>query len=75
MTKAFAFLFSVMFLAACNSSSSNTSSADSSHMNTQEVQNVNGNIPDTSNSIPINGTGNRKDTDSTYMDTARKMKH
>jgi len=59
-------------IAGCNSSGSGNNGSDTSRMNTQSVENVNGNIPDTSNSIPINGSRNRKDTDSTYIDTAKR---
>ena len=72
MKKAFYMALIAAAAAGCNSSGNGSSSSDTSHTNTQSVENVNGNMPDTSNSVPITGRGNRKDTDSTYIDTAKR---
>ncbi|GAC1419921.1 MAG: hypothetical protein NVS1B13_24260 [Flavisolibacter sp.] len=56
MKKIFTFLMAVSLL-SCNSSSNNNSSSDST-TDIKAVQNVNGNIPDTTNSGPINGNKN-----------------
>ncbi len=63
MKKVLALLMAVSLL-SCNSSSTNNSSGDSS-TNIKPAQNVNGNIPDTTNSGPISGSK----TDSLKVDS------
>jgi hypothetical protein len=59
---------------ACNSGSSGKSDKADSAVNTQYVPNVNGNVPDTSNSVPI--TGDKKDTTQhPHKDTMVSGKH
>jgi hypothetical protein len=53
MKKFFPLAISVIFIIACNNSS-NTSSAPSSDSGTTNVENVNGNIPDSSSGIQLN---------------------
>jgi hypothetical protein len=51
MKKLFAFLFSLALLQACNNSSE---AAQTEVPNPANVENVNGNIPDSTNSINLN---------------------
>ncbi len=50
----------VFSLAACNNNSDSATSADTIENKTTVIENVNGNIPDTTNTINIDGgnTGN-----------------
>lgn len=45
----------VFSLAACNNNSESDTAADTTVSNTTAVENVNGNIPDTTNTITIDG--------------------
>ena len=47
------FLFSIAAIVSCNSDGSNSSADDTTSVNKTGVQNVNGNIPDTTNSINV----------------------
>ena len=59
----------------CNSSGTNDASKDSS-VDVKPIQNVNGNIPDTTNGGEIVGNKKPDSTkiDSTYADTSKKIK-
>jgi hypothetical protein len=58
---------------SCNSSNNeNTSSTDSTTTEIGGVQNVNGNIPDTSMGATPNSPDNQPHVDSTYADTVGK---
>lgn len=65
------FFSAVIFLtaAACNSGSNNSSSGDST-INIKPVDNVNGNVPDTTNSTSITGSK----TDSSKIDSSLMKK-
>ena len=56
----------LLALGACNSGSDNDASDDTTSVNTTGVQNVNGNVPDTTNSITLDaddtGTNNQSNT-------------
>ncbi len=54
MKKIFFALF-VLALAACNNDSENNNSTDTTVNNNSSVENVNGNLPDTTNTITIDG--------------------
>ncbi|MDQ3682552.1 MAG: membrane lipoprotein lipid attachment site-containing protein [Bacteroidota bacterium] len=45
----------VFVLAACNNNSESTTITDTTVSNTSGVENVNGNLPDTTNTITIDG--------------------
>lgn len=62
------FGFLVLALAACNNSSESTTTTDTTVNNTSGVENVNGNLPDTTNTITIDGGT----TDTTTRDSTRK---
>jgi hypothetical protein len=55
MKNRFIYIGIIVLLAACNNSSTTTTTDDATP-NQTGVQNVNGNMPDTSNSININAT-------------------
>jgi hypothetical protein len=55
----------VLFVAACNSGSEGGENEDTTGSNITNVQNVNGNLPDTSNSINLDAG----DTTSSTQDT------
>jgi hypothetical protein len=54
MKKLFLFIIAIGFLLACNNSSNTTTSADSSTTNSTNVENVNGNVPDTTSGMTLN---------------------
>jgi hypothetical protein len=58
----------VFVVASCNNDSENDTSADTTVNNTSGVENVNGNLPDTTNTIMIDG--GTPDT-TTLLDTTR----
>lgn len=66
------FFSAVIFLtaAACNSGSNNSSSGGDSTINIKPVDNVNGNVPDTTNSTSITGSK----TDSSKIDSSLMKK-
>ena len=55
----------LLFAAACNSSGEGEANEDTASSNITPVQNVNGNLPDTSNSLNLNAG----DTTSSTQDT------
>ena len=55
----------VLFVTACNSGGEGSANEDTTSSNITNVENVNGNIPDTSNSITLNAG----DTTSSTQDT------
>jgi len=55
MKKLFLFIIAVNFLIACNNSSHTTTSTDSATTNAStNVENVNGNVPDTTSGMTLN---------------------
>ncbi len=73
MKKTFLVL-TVCMLIACNSSSENEGSTDTPINDNTSVENVNGNIPDTTNTITIDGGTHETAVDSTRntRDTTQK---
>ncbi len=65
MKKYFFGLFSLAFLVACGDHKANTNTGDSGP-NSTNVQNVNGNQPDTSSGITLS---NKQSTDTTKKDS------
>ncbi len=61
----------IFVLAACNNNSENEGSTDTTTYDNTSVENVNGNIPDTTNTITIDG-GNPETT--TPADSLRNRK-
>ena len=59
------FVFSIVALVSCNSDGNNSATDDSTSVNKSGVQNANGNLPDTTNSINV-GT----DSDTATGDSA-----
>jgi hypothetical protein len=65
----------VFALAACNNDSENESATDTTTNNNTSVENVNGNLPDTTNTIRIDGgtpDTAPPDTNRNLKDTSRK---
>lgn len=57
MKKNLFFLPAIFILAACGNSGTSKSDSDSSgNPSTPAVENVNGNLPDSTNTVPLNGT-------------------
>jgi len=55
MKKIFLFILAIGFLIACNNSSTTSTSADSTTTNSNtNVENVNGNVPDTTSGMTLN---------------------
>jgi hypothetical protein len=56
MKKNLFFLLAIVFLASCGNSSTTTTESDSTtNTGAAAVENVDGNIPDSTNSVPLNG--------------------
>jgi len=76
--KKFLVLPLVIALASCNSNSGNNQSTEDSALNSHAVENVNGNIPDTSNSTDITGKtkidSSKIDSSNLKADTSNKKK-
>jgi ABC-type Fe3+-citrate transport system substrate-binding protein len=68
MKKIFFAIF-VFVLAGCNNDSENNNSEDTTINHNSGVENVNGNIPDTANTITLEGITSEK---STTADTTKK---
>lgn len=54
MKKLFVFLSGSLFMIACNSSGDTSTSKDSTTNNQTNVENVNGNVPDSTSGIDLN---------------------
>ncbi len=55
------FGFVLLSFIACNSNGSSSSSEDTTITNVSGVENVNGNIPDTTNAITVDGSSQSSD--------------
>ena len=71
--KKFIVMALVISFISCNSSNNETSSTDSTTTKIGGVQNVNGNIPDTTSMSA--SPGHQPHVDSTYADTVHKSHH
>jgi hypothetical protein len=60
----------VLFLAACNNDSKSSSSEDTTVSNMSGVENVNGNIPDTTNTLTVEGSSQSTDAS---VDSTKKQ--
>ena len=75
MKKFIAVALTIGFISCNSSSNESTGSTDSTTTEIGGVQNVNGNIPDTTSmGATPNSPGNQPHVDSTYADTAGKTK-